>query len=110
MARVPARAWSDDRVVEVSFDARPWLENAGAEEIVGLAASGWGRSPEADEVVRGTHRSRKVRRLLDYLALKPRMAGEAVGFECEVQTEAALSWLRVHRPEVYGVLVREGLA
>lgn len=110
MARVPARAWSGDRVVETSFDATPWLENAGVEEIVGLAASGWGRSPEADEVVRGTHRPRKVRRLLDYLALKPRMAGEAVGFECEVQAEPALSWLRVHRPEVYGALVREGLA
>ena len=47
---ISAEAWSDDRLVEVTFDARRWFLTATDEDIQALAACGWGRDFPADRV------------------------------------------------------------
>jgi hypothetical protein len=39
---VPARAWTDDRRVEIELDAGYWLEREVEDSIRQLAADGWG--------------------------------------------------------------------
>lgn len=108
MLRIPARVYSsiDRAKVAFEFDAGPYFEDASVREILALASSAWGCSPEADGVTR--------RCLGDRLANTNRLGsafwGGYDGYECCVDREAALRWLRTCRPEVYRALVEAGWA
>jgi len=47
---IKAKAWSDDRNVEVEFDATPYFQQASALEILQLACCGWAGDYPADDV------------------------------------------------------------
>lgn len=98
---------SDDRVIDRSVDVRPWLMTAEAGEIEELAGDDWGYAESADRVayaLEGAGDPSAVA-LFHYLGLHPEsMTGDAVGFGLSVDGEAALSWLRKHRPEVHAAL------
>lgn len=100
---VPATCHSDDYLHEVQFDAAPWFEQAGDEDILALAATGWGGDYPADEVARFMEdRDDDVAALFGYLARRPTLAnGDTVGFECHVEAEAALGWLQERRPGLF---------
>lgn len=108
MLRIPARVYSSvDRArVAFEFDAGPYFEDASVREILALASSAWGCSTEADGVAR--------RCLGDWPVNASRPGGPLWGgydgYECCVDREAALRWLRVHRPEVYRALAEAGWA
>ncbi len=97
---IPAECHSDDGRYEAVFDARPWFEQASDAEILALADVGWGGDYAADAVARFLEdQDADLDRVFDYLSRGPTLAnGNPVGFECHVEPEPALRWLREHRP------------
>ena len=83
---------------ELTVDATEWLEEATGEEIVALAEEEWEGS-ELEEVVtflEPTHPEIVPIRAYCYTAnLEP---------EVELDGEAAASWLKEHRPEIFAQL------
>lgn len=103
-ARVVATAWSDDKRVEVTFDAADWFAHASDDDIVELADDSWGCAYSADRVAQHFEET-TTKPLFDYLDVAGPMAdGDPVGFECDVSEEQALAWiadyLAPHRPEL----------
>jgi hypothetical protein len=107
---IPAEAHSDDYVIQAKFDALRYFQEATAEEIVALARCEFGGDYPADEVADFLSEDFEgLGDLFKYLDLKPTSYGNAVGFECHIEQDKALAWLKVHRPEIYDCLVREDL-
>ena len=101
---ISAEAWSDDRLVDVTFDARRWFLTATDEDIRELAACGWGQDFPADRVAQslaGSHRE-----LAAMFAHIERMNRDrtVMGFECQVDPSSAIAWLRDHRPALAAAL------
>ena len=94
MQPIHAEVHSDDYRHQVDFDALPWFEQATDEEIVALAACGWGGDYEADEVALFFEdKNPAIAVLLDHCR-----AADECGFECHVDEADALAWVRKHRP------------
>jgi hypothetical protein len=98
---IPAEAHSDDFVYKIEFDAEAWFAQAEDADILALAESGWGGDYAADTVVQWFEdRDDDVAAMFDYLARK-----DECGYECHVDDEAALLWLKSHRPSLAKSLV-----
>ena len=100
---IPAEAHSDDRVFEVPFDAQEWFKQAADEEILRLAESGWSGDYPADSVAHFmAERHPPLAKLFEYLehiATLPSKK-DLRGFECSVDDEAAMTWLRQFKTEL----------
>lgn len=103
---IEAEARTDNYAIELKFDVVPWFKRASDAEIIALANLGsptleglWGGDIEADQVAE-YFRHGPTKPLYDYLATKPKMGRDTVGFECHVNAEQAMAWLRKHRPAV----------
>jgi hypothetical protein len=100
---IQAEAHSDDRVFEVQFDAGEWFKQATDDEIGRLARCGWGGDYPADSVAHFmADHSPPLAKLFEYLE---HIAGlpskkNVCGFECHVDEDAAMSWLRQFKPEL----------
>lgn len=102
---IKAECHSDDRCVEVTFDATPWFEKATNDEIIELAGCGWGGDYPADEVAE--HMACHVDSIADmFIYIRNRNKIETIGFECHVDEEDAMNWLAIHRPELYALITR----
>lgn len=87
---IRAECHSDDRRVEVDFDATPWFEVATGAEIRALAQCGHSADYPADRVAQHMASvNPAVKRLFDYLDI----VGDC-GFECYVNGEDAERWLQ----------------
>jgi hypothetical protein len=100
---IKARAYTDDRVFEVEFDATKWFEQASDEAITGLVEIGWGGNYASDYVAQhmGDH-SEELRKMFEYLGLiqdRP-VKKDQCGFECYVDSHSAVKWLKAHRPNL----------
>jgi hypothetical protein len=97
-----AEAHSDDRIVEVTFDASGYFAIAPAEAICKLARNDWGRCYEADAVAQHfAQYNEGLSRLFEYLEILKRYPRRTdVGFECTVDPDSAISWLKTMRPDV----------
>ena len=103
---IKAEAHSDDRASEVQFDATPWFEAATDQEIEKLAAAGWGGDYPADEVA--MQMADSVDGLADmfkYIEIAHKIRD--VGFECHVDSDSALAWLKLHRFALWEQLKEE---
>lgn len=91
---IPAEVHTDDRKVEVKFDAVKWFHAASPHEIAKLATEGWGRDYAADGVAEfiAAHNP-DVKRVFDYLAIV-NQEKTVCGFECTIDQEAAMEWLK----------------
>jgi hypothetical protein len=91
---IKAECHSDDRKIEASFDAEPYLIQATDDQIKSLIACGLGGDYPADRIVEffaGTLND--VRKMFDYCADKDE------GFECHItDTEAFWAWIKKNRP------------
>jgi len=98
---IKAEVHSDDCVYEVDFDALPWFQQANYDEIMALANYDWGGDYEADVVAEYVADSdEKVSQLFDYVEAK-----ESMGFECHVDKDSAMAWLKEYRPDIHnGIL------
>jgi hypothetical protein len=96
---IPAEVHSDDHVKEAKFDALAFFEGADDQEIIALAGCDWGGDYPADEVARECDDQPGVTDVLDWGAnFKGRVGLESIGFECYVDGEAAMKWLRENKP------------
>jgi hypothetical protein len=98
--QIPAECHSDDHAIETQFDAPPWFNQATDEQIIRLAACGWGFDYPADEIavfVGETNES--VRHMFSYLELV-RHKKDHPGFECSINASAAMAWIVEQRPEL----------
>jgi hypothetical protein len=101
---VPAKAYTDDRVIEVSFDAATWFQAATDVEIVQLAQCGYGGDYPADNVaIALATENEDLAELHRYLERRVDTRNEC-GFECHVDPAAALAWITQHRPALLGQL------
>ena len=112
--KVHATAHSDDRVIEITFDASPWLAQADEKELVELVKCGWGGDYPADIVVKyiaDSNLDEKAVELFTYLHIikKLRSKKDCNGFECHVSEESALSWLEKNRPDMFASLKNKDL-
>jgi hypothetical protein len=99
---IKAKAHSDDFVVEVKFDATRWFETVSDQDIINLIECDFGGDYAADDVVRFFIESNTdVAELFEYFDKSPTMSnGDSVGFECHVDSDNALEWLKVNRPHL----------
>lgn len=99
---ITAIAYSDDRHVEVSFDATPWFEQASDEELLALAKCDFGYREPADRVAlwfSAFHIG--MQKLFQYLEFCPVMFKETVGFECSVDEQDAMAWMMQFKPGLF---------
>ncbi len=98
---IHAEAHSDDRIIEVEFDAEPYFAQATDHQLRALIACGFGGDYAADRLAEGL--ADEVDGLADlfkYLELvnKPGRRRETVGFECHADPAAAAAWIKANRP------------
>lgn len=109
--RILAKAWTDDRRIEVDFNAGPWFVQASDDDILKLAECGWARDYPADAVLHWSagHRIGQTRKVFEYLDMVngKDAFGNTLGFECEVDADQALAWLKSQRPGVYARLAAD---
>jgi hypothetical protein len=99
---IEAACHDDNHVFDVSFNAAAWFMQASSDEILKLAAIDWGGNREADEVALFMDDADSdVEAMFKYIEY----VGEDVGFECRVDSDSALKWLLLYRPDVYAAVV-----
>ncbi len=90
---IPAEAHSDDRKVEVKFDAVHWFRRASIRAVVALAGCNWRGDYPADHVAEWeANRNPEMKRLFDYLEIVNKDS-TVCGFECSIDEKAAVEWL-----------------
>jgi len=102
---IVAECHSDDRNVEVAFDATPWFKQASNKDILDLAGCGWGGDYPADEVAEwmADRRSKAGKRIAEMFKYLEIIHGDPAkkntqGFECHVDEDSARKWLAKNRP------------
>jgi len=108
--KIKAECHSDDRNVEVEFDAEPWFEQVSKDGVLKLASCGWGGDYPADEVA--TFMSDSVTRIADMFKYLEVIHGDpskkdAQGFECHVDRDDVLIWLKKNRKDWYEELAND---
>jgi hypothetical protein len=97
---IVAEAHSDDRVIEVVFDALPWFKKASFKEIQALVDCDFGGDYPADAVAEALVKNhlglKGLFRYLDAVSHTPK----ATGFEVHINREQAEAWIRANRPKV----------
>lgn len=96
LACLRAEVHSDDRVVEVEFDAQLWFDQASDDEIAALRDCDFGGDYPADAVALfAAEHDEGVRRLFTYLDILG-AGNKPMGFECHVVATDAETWLAEH--------------
>lgn len=105
--RVPANVHSDDRTFSTDFDAAPWFIQASDDAIMALHGIGWGGDYESDAVAE--HFEGHNKGIADVFVYCSNTQGtaRACGFECDVDGDAAMAWLRRHRAGLWARLMCE---
>ncbi len=101
---VRTSAWSDDRVIEIEFDGRPFLYHEKAKVVFDAVMSQLfhgGRTEETDQIVHSSFSQTEP--LSQYLSLIQSSKGrsEPIGFEAEIDAVSALKFLRGYRPLIF---------
>jgi hypothetical protein len=107
---IRAEAHSDDHIQEVEFDASPWFRQASDQEILDLAACDWGGDYPADGVAEFmSGQNPDLDALFGYLHSihNLRSKTDCCGFECHVNSDDAIAWLKQHRPALAALLDEE---
>jgi hypothetical protein len=93
---INAECHSDDRAVEVPFDATPWFDQANEEQVLSLARCEWRGDYPSDAVAHFmAEQNDGVAEMFKYLELRSRI--ETIGFECSVNEQEAMIWLKANR-------------
>lgn len=103
---ITAEAHSDDRKVEVSFDASKYFLNALIDgdlekELCRLKDCDFGGDYPADEVAQFFFES-TTKRISDYLNFSD-------GFECNIDVDSVKEWLKQYAPDLLSVLEGESV-
>lgn len=100
---INAEVHSDDRAIEVTFDAEPYLAQASDADILALIDCGWGGDYPADDVARFFEdTNEEIHGMFHYLETIRglRSHKDVCGFECHVDEKQAMAWVKAHRPHL----------
>ena len=96
---IKAKAHSDDYAVEVKFDAEKWLAQATDQEIIDLVRREFGGDYPADDVaIASADWSEELASMFTYIEARSRV--ETIGFECHVDENDAIAWIKANRPSI----------
>ncbi|WP_341744656.1 hypothetical protein [Azonexus hydrophilus] len=104
-AMISATAHDDDYCYEVEFNAAPWFAQASEAEIIELHETGWMNDQPADEVARfcsSTHDG--LKQMFAYAELA-HTGDHPCGFECSVDKDEALAWLKACRTVIWAKIL-----
>lgn len=105
--KIRAEAHSDDRKINIEFNANAWFSRASDGEIKELADCDFGGDQAADGVARFFEDfDLKIQDLFHYMHLL-RNNKHPPGFECYVNESDAKLWIETHRPILYKELFRK---
>jgi hypothetical protein len=100
---IPAECHSDDRKVEVKFNASLWLEQASDDAILDLMGCGCGGDYPADEVaIWMAGHDENVVKMFSYIEVN-----EPMGFECNVEPRPLLKWIKENKPNLFAKVVED---
>ncbi len=95
---VSATVTSDTTGTQVEFDAAPWFAQASNKEIRDLQAIDWAHDYAADAVAEHFRNANvDIRQILN----------EGGGFECRVDEDCAMAWLKQHKIALWASLLCE---
>lgn len=101
---IKAECHSDDRNVEIIFDATVWFEQAKDKAIIDLASCGWGGDYPADSVAEYmADHIEKIAFMFKYLEAIQNdwTKKDCHGFECHILDEKAANvWISKNRPQI----------
>lgn len=103
---IPAECHSDDRAVEVEFDAIHWFRSATDDEIYKLHAESWKFDYTADEIaIAESTRNEAIRTMFSYIEVRRKI--EDMGFGCSIDGEAAMLWLKKNKKGIYDTILEK---
>ena len=107
-ADIKATCSSDDRAINIDFDATAWFEQASEDEIMALADCDWGGHYPADKVAYH-YRQAATKDLFDYVeTLSAYQNGnDQIGFECHVDQDDVMVWLQLNRVSLQEKIVAQ---
>lgn len=109
---VEGKAWLDNQAASVAFDSSTWLISASESEVLDLAGCDWRGDYGADAVAQGMALlDWRVAEFFGVHSYLNQFSNEPIGFECCVDEDAALDFLKEHRNDLYWkVMVDAGKA
>lgn len=102
---------SDDRIIDLQVDIRPFLEIATADEIENLISEEWSYAESADQIAYALEAAGDpgAGKLFWYLGMNPHGNGnDQIGFGLSADGAGALAWLETYRPEIFSVVSPQG--
>jgi hypothetical protein len=103
--RVHAEVHDDLHTCSVQFDAAAWFEQSRDEDIVALHDIGWGHGEAADVVALHFDDRHDVITGLFIVCRSTQGTRNAVGFECSVDADSAMAWIKHYRPGLWARLL-----
>ena len=108
---IRAEFWTDDRVIECKFDARPFFMQASVHAVSAIISCGYRGDYPTDavaEYIADNHFDAEVENGFGYIATMQKTGRKnAPGFECSVDQESMLNWLDMNRQEVLAMALCE---
>lgn len=99
---ITAETHSDDRAVEVDFDATPYFEKAPDEDLARLIECGFSGDKPADQVaIELADTNPEITAMFTYLEARNKASRKSIGFEVSVDPDEALAWLKQNRQSVF---------
>jgi len=106
---IMATCQTDDRVLEVTFDATAWFAQATDDQILALSRHNWCHCEVADTVAEH-FRDGMTAGIFHYLEILQKHRPElAVGYEVKVNPAHAIWWVIQFRRHVWDIIAREKL-
>lgn len=100
-ARIRAEAHSDDFAVEVEFNALQWFEQASQQDILALCECEWGGDYPADRVAEFmAEHDTMLESMFEHIFVYNESHKDHIGYECHVNSEDALRWLKDRMPDL----------
>ena len=105
---IRAEAHSDDRAVEVKFDATPYFKVAGDLEILQIVKCGYSGDYSTDRIAEAypdrDETNTKLTEMFKYIEIAGRV--RTMGFEVSVEEDDLLKWIRPNRPTLIPMITK----
>ena len=105
--RIEAEVHDDDHRMSVNFDAGAWFSQASDQEIIDLHETEWRGDEAADVVALFFEDKNEEIGALMVFCRSTQGTHHPVGFECSVNEDDAMDWLKHNRPGLWARLLCE---